>query len=387
MNALRDLDQAEVVAAAEAALRLRGAPVRIRDIQALGNAERRNLILRGIAQNGEDRAIIIKATRAGDYDPAAADAFDESGLVKEWVATAFLAAHAPAGRHGAALLAGDAARGILIFEDLGAGLTSLVDPLLHGDAEAAERALTAYASALGRLHADTFDVIGQHCEVLQTLFPAARRRASSHRARFEGNAAKVCTHVGGVVPHGEIAQIAQRLDAPGPWYGLVHGDPCPDNALLRGGRIHLIDHEFAMPGHVLCDAVYWRIGFPTCWCAGRVPAPVAARAEAVYRGEIGAVRAVDEAAFGRELAFMAAVWMLRRLALQLENALNEDRVWGIAPVRSRLLWYLEASVAMSEAADVLPGLRATARGWLERLRERWPEAVVLGLYPAFSGQR
>ena len=60
-------------------------------------------------------------------------------------------------------------------------------------------------------------------------------------------------------------------------------------------------------------------------------------------------------------------------------------MWGIAPVRSGLLWYLEASIAMGEAADVLPGLRATARGWLDELRSRWPATEVLGFYPAFAG--
>jgi hypothetical protein len=169
------------------------------------------------------------------------------------------------------------------------------------------------------------------------------------------------------------------------WLGLQHSDPCPDNALLRDGRVHLIDYEFAQPGHVLLDAVYWRIGFPTCWCAGRVPDAVAARVEAAFRGEIGAVHAVDDAAYGRELAFMAATWLLSRLATHLESVFNEDRRWGIASVRSRMLWYLEATIAMSESADVLPGLRATARAWLDALRERWPEADVFAFYPAFGG--
>jgi hypothetical protein len=31
------------------------------------------------------------------------------------------------------LLAADTAHGLLVFEDLGAGLDSLVEPLLHGD--------------------------------------------------------------------------------------------------------------------------------------------------------------------------------------------------------------------------------------------------------------
>jgi hypothetical protein len=43
----------------------------------------------------------------------------------------------------------------MIFEDLGTDLASLVDPLLGGTGEETERALTLYATALGRRHADT----------------------------------------------------------------------------------------------------------------------------------------------------------------------------------------------------------------------------------------
>ena len=56
---------------------------------------------------------------------------------------------------------------------------------------------------------------------------------------------------------------------------LVHGDPCPDNVLFAAdGRAVLIDFEFARPSHALFDAAYWRMGFPTCWCAGTIPTEV-----------------------------------------------------------------------------------------------------------------
>lgn len=391
MNDLSDLNHRDVVTAAQAALaRTLGESIRIVDVEALSNEERRNLILRGkaVRDGGEVRSVVIKATRSARYDPTAETAFGDSGLVKEWVATAFLATRAPGRGHGAALLAGDAARGILIFEDLGAGLDSLVQPLLHGSPEAAEGALAAYASALGRLHADAAACSEDHAAALHAAFPLVRRSASRRLARLEDIAAKIGEHLGDLPPHDELAQIARRMDSPGTWLSLVHGDPCPDNALMLARGIRLIDFEFAAPGHALFDAVYWRLGFPTCWCAGRVPDSVATRVEAIYRAEIG--RVIDDAssdtAFRREMAFMAATWLFECLSWRLDSALTEDGTWGIASIRSRLLWYLDATIAMAEEMEILPGLRAVARLWLGELRNRWPSTEPLALYPAFVTQ-
>src|SRR5262249_39348102 len=150
-------------------------------------------------------------------------AFAESGLIKEWAATAFLTARAPGGHNCATLLAGDATRGILVFEDLGAGLGSLADPLQHGTAAGAERALAASAAAAGRLHADAAGCPEDHTRALQAAFPAARRRPPDRRAQLARIDVMVRELIGGPPPPAdEIEQIAQKLDAPGPWLSLVH---------------------------------------------------------------------------------------------------------------------------------------------------------------------
>jgi hypothetical protein len=97
-------------------------------------------------------------------------------------------------------------------------------------------------------------------------------------------------------------------------------------------------------------------------------------------------QARDAAAFRRDSAFIAAAWLLTSLDWRLDNALAEDAKWGIAPMRSRLLWYLEATIAMTEDADILPGLRSVARNWLRALRARWPATAKLAFYPAFAGR-
>jgi hypothetical protein len=143
-------------------------------MQPVSDERRRNFIgrARAVDESGHIHSIIVKATRSSSYDPDAENVLETSGLVREWVAAAYIAARAP-GR-GSALLAGDVARGIMVFEDLGRDLASLVNPLLKGTAEQAERALMLYAKSIGRLHADTANCLASYHETFQSIFGAGR---------------------------------------------------------------------------------------------------------------------------------------------------------------------------------------------------------------------
>jgi hypothetical protein len=390
MTQLRMIDVPEVTArAGEALSRAFGGTVVLGEVEVLSNDHRRNFIARAAARyaDGSARSVIVKATRSPSYDPGHQTVLQASGLAKEWVACAFLAARAPGRGHGAALLAGDVAGGIMVFEDLGAHLTSLVDPLLKGTAREAEHALKLYATALGRLHADTVGCLDAHHETLQSVFGTDRPRGRLGW-RVEKDAELVAHRLGGTPPTSELELLSSRLSDPGPWLTLVHGDPCPDNSLLVDQRIRLIDYEFARPSHALLDGIYWRMGFPTCWCAGRIPADVAARVDAAYRAELGTAipQAHEDTAYRVELTYMAAVWLLTSLSWRLDQALERDERWGIWSIRGRLLWYVEAVIEMTDAAHVLPGVNRTARDWLSELRRRWPDVDPLGLYPGFASK-
>jgi hypothetical protein len=217
MNQLRTVDLSEIMAQAASALSgASGHAVKIDEMQPLSNDDRRNFVgrARAIDDRSRVRSILVKATRSQNYDPAAEDAL-AWGLVREWVAAAYLAARAPGRGHGAALLAGDVSRGLLIFEDLGTDLSSLVDPLLNGTAEEAERALSLYAAALGRLHADTADCLASHHDTFQSIFGAGRPPRPSGR-RVEKEADVVTGRLGGAPPASELELLTARLRDPGP---------------------------------------------------------------------------------------------------------------------------------------------------------------------------
>jgi hypothetical protein len=366
------------------------ASVLLADVTALSDENRRNLILRATAlrDGTPPRSVIIKATRAAGFDAMAANAFAESGLVKEWTAAAFLAGRAPNDGHCPDFLAGDAARGLAVFEDLGAGLDSLVGPLLDGPAARARQALIAYATSLGRLHADTLGCTADHAAALQRAFPASAVPSPGGGDKWRREAVdKVHNLLGGTIVDAEVAIVTERLARPGAWLALAHNDPCPDNVLMIDGRARLLDFEFARPGHILRDAAYWRMGFPTCWCAGRVPRDVQAAMDHAYRQALAAALPVsgDDAAFLQEMAILLFTWMYGRLAWLLEDALREDKKWGISTYRSRLLWYLEAAADGAAASGTFNGLKDTVLSWRADLGKRWPEVQPLALYPAFAG--
>jgi hypothetical protein len=362
-------------------------PVILQDIETLSDGARRNLVLRAVAASkGEAaRSVIVKATRDESFDPASANAFRAFGLVREWAAASLLARRARGRGHGAAFLGGDAAGGVMVFADLGRDLPSLVHPLLHGTAAEAERALIAHAAALGRLHADTAHCREDHRAALHAAFPAADPpgRAEDWAARVPPAVAAL---LGGSLPDEELSLIAQRVASPEPWLALVHGDPCPDNTLFVADAAVLIDHEFSRPGHALFDAVTARMGFPTCWCAGTLPADTVIRIETTYRREAaaGIAAARDDDAFRIEMAMISAATMFDALEWQLEPTLTEDSIWGIASRRSRTLHHLETVIRDTEAVGVLPHVRALAAEWLDRLHGAWPNSSSLALYPAFT---
>jgi len=384
---MRSLDQDDVVRRAAAALsHATGRETRLEEVHLLSNPERRNLVVRAVAHGNDGKAIpvVVKATRSSSYDPTAEETLQTSGLVREWVATAYVAQTAPGSHHGATLLAGDVAAGILVFEDLGQELRSMVHPLLRGTAKEAEAALGSYAEALGRLHADTVGCLERYRETFHTVFGPHPDRPLGWRV--EADADVIVDLLGHAAPADELALLSARLRDPGPWLSLVHGDPCPDNALVVDGRIRLIDYEWARPSHALLDGIYWRMGFPTCWCAGRTPPDVAARLDALYRKQLSRAipLALDDTAFHAELACMSAIWLFTALSWRLKPALEQDDKWGIWSIRGRLLWYLEQVIAMTAATRVLPGIGESAQAWLSTLCSRWPEAVPLGYFPAFA---
>src|SRR5271166_40016 len=86
---------------------------------------------------------------------------------------------------------------------------------------------------------------------------------------------------------GELAEIAAVVDRA---TVFSPGDICPDNNMLTADGIRFLDFESAGYHSAFLDAAYIRMPFSTCWCVFRLPAELAAAAEAAYRSAVCTVR-------------------------------------------------------------------------------------------------
>ena len=250
------------------------------------------------------------------------------------------------------ILAADADLGLLVLEDLaGERLDQVL--LRVADPDAA-RLLVELAAALGAVHRAT----------LRDAAPPADELFSA--VAFQ----RVCQDLG--LPAGAVVE---ELEV-GPLVALAQGDVGPDNCIATPDGLRLIDFELAGWRDPLLDAALWRLGFPTCGCAGAIPEPLLDEMDAVHEAALG--RAVSAG----ERVRAQARWLCNRIARLFEwGVLDEDWTWGRAGGRQRVLALLRGF----DGGDDLPAFTAQVRDLERVLRARWPGVpVTLPLYPALT---
>jgi hypothetical protein len=384
-------DFAPIVAAAEQVLsRTWDRPVRLVDATPLTETGRRNVVLRcRNLSGGAPASVVIKHVVADNYDPENTTSWDVRRFFSDWAGAAFLSTLPNVPSSGPRFYAGDRASGFFILEDLGPH-RSLVAPLLEGTAASATTALRTFVTALGRLHATTIGQSASFESLCRAIHPPgavsdpAGAEFSEQAKRFQDDCEALGVRAEARLQQ-ELGTVGDTISNPGPFLAYIHGDPCPDNVFFAGEQLRLIDFEFGRFGHALLDGIYGRMMFPTCWCANRLPGGLVTQMESVYRAELaaGCPEAQDDRVFETALVHACTFWVVNTLDRHLERALGEDRPWGIATMRPRLLARLEAFIATAEEFNQLPAVRGTVSRLLEVLDKRWPEAPPLPLYPAF----
>lgn len=351
------------------------------EVEQLSDDDRRNLLLRcTLAQ--PPYSVVIKQTLPTD-DPNSLLAQDQLRFWRDWAGAALLTAVSDT-PISPKFYGGDTTLCFIILEDLGAG-SSLVEPLLEGDAQSAEAALQQMMTRLGQMHAATIGQAQTFDDVLHTLDAQAAGHVQQSLPDFAELPAKLANL--GVAVAGfeqELTQVVTAVANPGPFNTYVHLDPCPDNLFMHNGRLKIIDFEHGNFGHALRDALYLRMSFPTCWCANRVPTAVIEACEATYRQQLSARLPIinDDAFFAEQRLLVCAFWVWDRFD-RLMVYTDEEDDWGIASVRSRVLTYLHTFSQLADASDKLPAMWETAVQLQTILQAKWPETELLPYYPAF----
>jgi aminoglycoside phosphotransferase (APT) family kinase protein len=284
------------------------------------------------------------------------------------------------------LLAASLDPAFLVMEDVGGG-PSLASLLLGHDRDAASAALITYAEGIADLHTagiarvDAFELRMRELGCVPTstryesAFPVGENRVAWNAALDELGIDARGVEV-------DLDVITHAMAEPGPFRGIVHGDPCPDNVRFVDGRLRVYDFEYASIGHVLLDANYLSVPFPTCWCVASLPLSLVARANEAYRRRLGIT---DDVGWEREVALAWAAWLVATVPRQIGQARDANPTWGISTLRERVAGRLDRFVERTTAVEAVPVLTATMRTMRDRLVEQWPsDDVVLRAYPAFA---
>ncbi|WP_234010781.1 phosphotransferase family protein [Streptomyces sp. SPB074] len=231
--------------------------------------------------------------------------------------------------------------------------------------------MSGYAEALARLHALTGPADAG-------ALPVASGPTAADAESFLALARALDVPVPAAVP-GELAGLLERLD-PAPHHALLHGDPCPGNDLRTADGVRFVDFERASLGNGLTELAYFRIGFPTCWCALSVTGTPLTEVESVYRSTWRGLTGRDVPG---DLADACAGWLLQGDALverahrgtadQLARVPVEDFTWGYVSARERLVHRLQVVAGMTRDHDHLHALGGLGSALAGRLLTRWPE--------------
>jgi hypothetical protein len=331
--------------------------------------------------------ILKRATRP--YGATAAGAVDGS-VWQDWAGLRLIGGLSAGDPLAPRCYAGDQAAGLIVLEDLGA-VPSLRDALAGDDAAQAEQGLVQLFATLGKLHARTHGHQALFKGIRATLGPYEPERDWYWRryAQLPGQLQDMLRQAQVDPVPGTDADLATVLDAlrnPGPFLVYIHGDPTPANYLLAGVGSRLIDYEYGIYGHALLDGVQARMCFPTGPFVGCIPARIVCRAEAVYRAELarGCPAAADDTLFAQATTLGCAYWAINFLSwLPFAEVLAADRLWGIATVRQRFILFAEIFVETAQESGYLEALCTSMRAFVHRLRQLWPEAAKMPLYPVW----
>ncbi|MET9852438.1 phosphotransferase [Streptomyces sp. NPDC006450] len=230
--------------------------------------------------------------------------------------------------------------------------------------------MPAYAESLARLHSLTGPADAG-------ALPASSGPTAGDAESFLALARALDVPVPSTVPD-ELGGLLKRLD-PTPHHSLLHGDPCPGNDLRNADGIRFVDFERASLGNGLVELAYFRIGFPTCWCALSVTAAPLTEVEDVYRSTWRGLTGRDVPG---DLADACAGWLIQGDALverahrgtadQLARVPVEDFEWGYVTARERLVHRLGVVAGMTRDHDHLHALGRLSSDLADRLLARWP---------------
>jgi hypothetical protein len=336
---------------------------------------------------GNDRSVIHRVT--ADYPDGTRTSLITKQYVSAgegWVRESAALEVLPRSVAAPRIVAKQAAPPLLIISDLGTG-PSVADALLGNDAAAAARAVSAWATAMARLHVATAELratfrvaLDERCGDLPVPDSVIGRDIEDAVRALDRD----CSMLEVRMPDGatdELRGLAKRLGGSG-LAALTPADACPDNNVLTAQGLALVDFEGAQWRHIAWDAAYLRVPWPSCWCSWRMPNDVADRALDHYREAAApALPEVADDRFEHDVRAATVGWALISTTWFLDNALGSDPALNDKPTPTRRAMISHRLAAASRSSE-LPAAAELAGVLRDALRARWGD-VPLAYAPAF----
>jgi thiamine kinase-like enzyme len=382
-----------------------GHEVKVSDIKLLSEHERRNRIARLFlsADNIGMRSVIFKQSlcdnkqKTTDDDILARFARDFAGL--KFLNCSEIHHAIPA------FLGANQKFRFILLEDLGNEHVSLVDTLTKPDPAKAIASLKRFTKTLAYFHIASYRRLQEYDELLLSSHPkreSLEERIKWYQEELPTKLEVVCDWLGIHFTNDlkqEASYVIEKSLSPGDFYVLTHGDICPDNVFDHEDKdeLQLIDFEWVRPGSSLLDATYFRMNFPTCWCAKALPEDVILELESLYRQEIASKieASLDDRKYTENYVAACCFWLLSSMSF-VARIMDKDDCWPSGPVpvdslwkpelnlaRPRFISRLQAFIQVSKQHDLLPNLRLASEQMLAKVYEKWDDAKPLDLYPAF----
>lgn len=332
-------------------------------------------VARVFLSEGEPVCTLV-AKRAVGFDPRDTRQIPKRGwaILNEQAALATLG---PLGVSPRLLAAGRAA-GLVLMEDLGRG--PCLDGLLGQPNSRAVHLLSRFASKLAQLHGAVLADPSRFQRLRDALGPGGTREAYEDVPGQVASFIAGCRRCGVETTHAlrELDAVAAAIVQPGPWLGLIHGDPGPGNALVTGDDLRLIDFEVGGLGHVLVERASFAFLFPQVEACCKLPGKVVSALEAVYDDTLHDVARVRP---DLESVIVASAYaMLSRVGEDLELMTAPQPYVAPDALFARAAVRLERFVALTGQHGSLPGLTAVARD----LRQALGATPALATFPALQ---
>jgi hypothetical protein len=162
--------------------------------------------------------------------------------------------------------------------------------------------------------------------------------------------------------------------------GFTQGDLTPNNAVLVGETVHLVDYEVAGERHLGMDAACLRLPFPQYGQWAVLPEPLLSAMDQAYREELGPALA-DDTQYEQFMAVGCMAWAIVRASRLRVIASPGDAVRR----RTQIVQTLGSATATARKTRSFPGLTAWFEVLVDEMKDRWDEArLEPRRFPALS---